>query len=112
MTEPKLKARLAVQAIVRQCGTHNLPAVVAARGEDEAGALMIRLNRGQQGCELFTQTRDAEGRLAWMRPLGPEPVPEAKADAAVARARSIDRDLWVIDIEINEGRPPFLDPVL
>jgi hypothetical protein len=112
MTEPKLKARLWVQAALRRCDIENIPAVVVKKGDVDSGAILVKLNRGADGCELFTQVRDNEGRLAWMRSTGPVPVPEDKVDAAIARAREVDWDLWVIEVEDRAGRVPFLERIL
>ena len=112
MTEPKLKARFFVQAALRRCDLENIPAMVVKKGDVDSGAILIKLNRGAEGCEVFSQTRDAEGRLAWMRSTGPVPVPEDKADAAIARAREVDWDLWVIEVEDRAGRVPFLENIM
>lgn len=109
MTEAKLKARLWVQAALRRCSIAAIPAVVARKGDADAGAILIKLNRGAAGCQVFTQTRDGAGRLAWLRASGPDPVPEARADALIARARDVDWDLWVIEVEDPAGRVPFLE---
>jgi GMP synthase (glutamine-hydrolysing) len=112
-TEPRLKARLFVQAVIRQCGVLGMPAVVVRRGDADAGAVLVKLNRGAAiGCEVFTQVRDGEGRAAWLRATGVEPVPEDKADAYIARQRDVDSDLWVIEVEDRDGRIPFLERVL
>ena len=112
MTEPKLKARLWVQATIRRCGVLGVPAVVVKKGDDEAGVVLVKLNRGAAGCEVFSQVRDAAGRLAWLRATGPQPVPEDKADSYIARQREVDSDLWVLEVEDREGRLPFDEPIL
>lgn len=112
MTEPKLKAKLFVHAAIRRCGTENIPAFVVRKGDEDAGTVLVKLNRGAAGCEVFTQVRDHEGRLAWMRATGPDPVPEDKADAYVSRARDIDYDLWVIEVEDRDGRVPFIERIV
>ncbi len=112
MTEPKLKAKLFVHAAIRRCGTENIPCVVVRKGDEDAGTVVVKLNRLDHGCEVFTQIRDADGRLAWMRATGPDPVSEDKADLYIARARDIDYDLWVLEVEDRQGRVPFIERVV
>ncbi len=112
MSEPRLKARLWVHATIRQCGVLAIPATVVKTGDDDAGAILVKLNRGSAGCEVFTQVRDGNGEAAWLRATGPDPVPEDKADSYIARQRAFDCDLWVLEIEDRDGRLPFLDRVL
>lgn len=109
MSEPKLKAKLFVHASLRRCSIEGIPAVVVRKGDEDAGTVVVKLNRGAEGCEVFTQVRDSQGRLAWLRATGPAPVPEDKADSFIARSRDIDWDLWVIEVEDRLGRVPFID---
>ncbi|CAA7627580.1 DUF1491 family protein [Magnetospirillum sp. SS-4] len=112
MSEPRLKARLWIHAAIRQCGVLGVPAMVVSKGDDDAGAILVKLNRGEGGCEVFTQVRDGDGRPAWLRATGSEPVDEARADAYIRRQREHDRDLWVLEVEDRHGRLPFIERIL
>lgn len=112
MSEPKLKAKLFVHAALRRCDIEAIPAVVARKGDEDAGTVLVRLNRTPGKCEIFTQVRDATGRLVWLKATGPEPVSDEKADAYIARARDIDYDLWVIEVDNPKGRVPFIEDVV
>ncbi|CAA7618558.1 DUF1491 family protein [Magnetospirillum sp. UT-4] len=112
MSEPKLKARLFVHAAIRRCDLLGMSAVVARRGDADAGTIVVKAVRRDGTAEVFTQVRDAEGRLAWFRATGPEPVPEDRADAYIRRAADVDSDLWVIDVDCPDGQVPFIESIV
>ena len=112
MSEARLKAGLWVRAAVRACSAQAIVATVARKGDEDAGAVLLKLNRGAPGCEVLTQVRTNDGQAAWMRGTGPQPVPEADADAYIARQVGRDGDLWVLEIEDRDGRVPFGGPVV
>ena len=45
MREARLKTRILVQAAVRLCTQQAIPIAIARRGDEEAGAILIKLNR-------------------------------------------------------------------
>ncbi|HXY99765.1 MAG TPA: DUF1491 family protein [Stellaceae bacterium] len=110
--EPRLKTRIQVMAAVRQCAVRAIPIVIARRGDEDAGTILIKLNRLEHGFTVLAQTRLPQGDLAWLRATGEAAVDEATADAYIARQVQRDPDLWVVEIEDREGRPIFSGRVL
>ena len=110
--EPRLKTRIQVMAAVRLCGRYAIPIVIARRGDEDAGTILIKLNRREQGFTVLAQTRTAQGDPAWLRATGETPVDEPTADAYIARQVKRDPDVWVVEIEDREARPIFAGPVL
>lgn len=106
MTEERVKAGLWVQAALRLGGAQGKPGMVLHKGDADAGGVLVLL-RGRSGLLPLSQTRNAKGQPAWLRPLGDAPVNEDAADAYVARQRRFDPDLWVVEFEAPDYLPPF-----
>ncbi len=104
MTESRLATRLLVQALVRRCSVAGLFATVVHRGDEDRGAMLLKVNRFAAGVTVWTQTRIPDGTAAWMRGTGPDPVQETISDAYVERQVKRDPDLWVIEIEDRQAR--------
>jgi hypothetical protein len=109
---PRLKAELWIQAQIRRCMTQNIPAVVVKRGDADAGSLLVKHNRFQDGCRVLVPVTHPETGFAWMQGTGPNQVAEAEADAYIARQRFRDPDLWVLEIEDPKARWHPDEPVL
>jgi hypothetical protein len=92
-----------VSAQVRLCDRAFIPATVVRRGNDEAGTVLIKLNRFAAGVTVFAQATSLDGELAWSRGTGPAPVSEAEADAYIERQVKYDPDVWVLEIEDRKG---------
>jgi hypothetical protein len=106
MDEPRLKAKLRVQAMLRQAQTQGATGAVIRRGDADAGGILAVL-RGRGGLCVLSQIRVENGRLAWLRATGAEPVDEQAADAYIARQLGFDPDLWVVEFDTPTLTPPF-----
>ena len=95
----RLKTELRVQAWLRRCAVAGLMATIARKGDPDAGALFLKVNRFKGGCEVFSGVTGPDGAPAWLRAMGPKPVSEKDADTYLARQGKYDPDLWVLEIE-------------
>jgi hypothetical protein len=102
--EPRLKSGIWVRALIRRCAVEAVPALVVRKGDESAGGIFVKVNRLDGQADVFSPARRGDGSKVWMHVLGPDPVPEADADAYIARQVKFDPDVWVVEIEDREGR--------
>jgi hypothetical protein len=101
--EARLRAGIWVKALIRRCDLAAIPIAVLARGDGDAGAILLKFNGGDGGCSVLAQARGQDGEPVWLRATGPMPVGEADADAYIARQRRRDPDVWVLEVEIGSA---------
>lgn len=99
-------------ALVRRCDIRAIGVAVTARGDPDAGAILVKLCGREARAVVLSQTRRADGSLAWLKATGAEPVAESDADAYIARQRQRDPDLWVIEIETTAPETVLDDGII
>ena len=102
MPEPRLKAGIWVAGYLARLGALAIPAFVVRRGDETAGAVLVKVATLDGKARAFQRSFDPmSGQRTWMVLAdGDEPA----VDEAVARQRRFDPDLWVIEVEDREGR--------
>jgi hypothetical protein len=111
----RLRTEFWVKGYLRRCAVEGASAVVVRHGDDDAGAIFIKINRLDGTCLVFGPApagfMGAESDRRWVACLAPEGVAEAAADSFLAREWGFDSDLWVVEVEDPRGRH-FLDDQL
>ncbi len=97
--EARLKSGIWIKALIRRCDLAAIGVAVLARGDADAGAVLLKFNGRDAGCFVLGQVRGEDGELLWMRATGPVAVTDAEADGYIERQRRYDPDLWVVEIE-------------
>lgn len=99
-----------VQAYLARLRCAEIPAFVTAHGDDTAGAVLVKLNTLDGGARVFQRGFDTlSGLRRWVTLAEGT---EAQVDAAIARQRGMDPDLWVIEVEDRLGRHLLDEPGL
>lgn len=98
----RLTTRFWVDAYLARLRQADIPAYVTAHGDDTAGAVLVKLASLDGRGRAFQRSFDLmSGARAWV--VLAEGA-EAEVDAAIARQRGFDPDLWVIELEDRQGR--------
>jgi hypothetical protein len=111
MPPPRLKAGIFVRALTRRTEVAGASAFVVRMGSEEAGAVILRVNRLDGTCLVLNQARDGKGNLVWAQPLGGWAA-EARATDWCDKQVTFDPDLWIVEIEDREGRAFVDEPIV
>lgn len=107
MSEPRLKTDIWIKAHLRRCMAEAVPAVIARKGDPDAGGVILRVNLLDGTSRVRSLTRDMDGAIAWIGGLGGDARPDAEVEGYIARQVDRDPDVWVVEIEHRHGWHPF-----
>lgn len=92
-----------VSALIRRAELGGAFATVVMKGDARAGSVLVKaLNRRTGEARLYAEATRGDGESVWMQPRPGEAEPGL--DQYAERARRIDPDLWLVEIEDGEGR--------
>lgn len=115
---PRLTTAVRVRAILRLIETRGGFGVIARRGDETAGDILLKVRSparpddSQGRVELYAPASAPDGTRGWMRLGRPGFADDDEAEAAIARAIRRDPDLWVLDLEPATPGFPLDEPVL
>lgn len=136
MTSDSLKTELLVMAVIKHAQANVMPAVVEKRGDNDRGAIIVRINRYQYGADKnsennleknkggrsrietrqFNPTSNSYVWQALRSPSGETWMEADEADALIARQIQYDPDCWVVTFDENtnntdaDGEEKYVNP--
>jgi hypothetical protein len=106
----RLKTELWVKAYIRQRQVAGAFAAVVAHGHDSAGAVLIKIARLDGTAAVygpapasFSAESGSDGDRRFVLLHDQDWLAEQDVDVIVARQRSYDEDIWVIEVEDRAG---------
>jgi hypothetical protein len=106
----RLTTRFWIDAYLTRLRLANIPAFVVAHGDDTAGTVMVKLALLNGQARAYERGFDlASDSRIWRMVLD---AAEGQVDDMITRARTRDRDLWVIEVEDRQGRTLLEEPGL
>jgi hypothetical protein len=98
----RLTADFWVRAYLNRLRLAAIPAYVTARGDPTAGSVIVKVATLDGKAQALQRSFDLmTGERVWMTLAEGT---EAEVDDVLARQRTRDRDLWIIEVEDREGR--------
>lgn len=108
----RLRSEIWVKAFIRRCAVEGAAAVVVRHGDNDAGAIFIKVSRLDGTCRVFGPAPagldDTATDRRWTMRFGGGDKPDREADAYLAREAEFDPDIWIVELEDRGGRH-FLD---
>ncbi len=103
----RLKSEIWVKAYVRRVSAGGRQAYVVRHGDDDAGAIYIRINRLDGTSVLFGPAPASLSAMQtdrrWVAIFKGEARPDSEVEAHLARESRTDPDLWIIEVEARDG---------
>lgn len=94
----RLTSATFVSALLRLAQQEGGFAVVAKRGDEQAGAVLIVLAERGQPVDVLERLLTREGRYAWASPLSATHN-AADIDKFLEKRRRFDPDSWVVELD-------------
>ncbi len=106
----RLTAEIWVSAYLNRLRLVNIPAFVTAKGDATAGAVLVKLNTLDGKAQAFQRSFDLmSNERTWVVLSEGD---DRDVEAALAKQKSFDPDLWVIEVEDRHGRHLLDEPGL
>ena len=104
----RLKTEIWIKAYLRRCVVQGAQAFVVRHGDDDAGAVFLKINRLDGTAFLYGPAPAGLAEIAldrqWIGMGRAGGMSEAEADTFLSRETSFDSDLWIIEVEDRKGR--------
>jgi hypothetical protein len=101
--DARLPAHLEVAALIRQVQSAGGFATVLAKGEREAGTLLLVLMENGRNARFFERMPQLDGSRNWSCSKQQEAEKEQEFSEYLERRKYQDPDLWIVELDIANG---------
>ena len=96
-----------MQAGIRHCEGKLITAMLRRRGDADAGALFVKVNRLDGSAALYARVTSFEGGTEWRRSSGDDWLPDADIEKRLETEIGFDPDIWIVEVENPDGGNPY-----
>ncbi|MCA3691756.1 MAG: DUF1491 family protein [Aquidulcibacter sp.] len=105
MSSSDLRSDIWVQALLRTAQSLGAAGFVVRKGDETAGAVLVKVARLDGTARLLIPARDGAGERIYLDLTGKTAGPdEPSIDAYLSKRASQDQDIWIVEIEDKLGR--------
>jgi hypothetical protein len=112
MTNSEIRTDFWVHALLRTVQAHGAMAYVVRRGDDTAGAVLIKVTKLDGTARLLVPARNGDGVRIFLdltsKTAGPD---EASIDVYLTTRSAQDQDIWIVEIEDRLDRNFVIEQV-
>lgn len=109
--EGRLPAHLEVSALIRRVQSEGGFAAVLAKGEREAGTILLVTTENGRNTRVFERMPQLDGSPSWTCSKEQDPENKELFNQYLERRKSQDSDLWIVELDIaNAERLIGQDP--
>ena len=108
----RLPAHLEIAGLIRETNAAGGFATVVAKGERDAGTILIICCENGTNARLYERMPQLDGGRKWTLSLAQAPESPSEFSEYCARRSRQDADLWILELDIGNGErfiglPPF-----
>ena len=103
MADSRLPAHLEIAAIVRLAEAAGGFATVLAKGERDAGTILLVATRNGHLAQLYERMPSLDGGRSWTLSKTQTVENAHEFNEYVDRRRMQDRDVWILEVDIADG---------
>lgn len=99
----RLPAHIEVSALIRRVQAEGGFAMVMAKGEADAGTILLVFCENGANERAYERMPDLDGERRWQLARRLDPVDPAAFAQWLERRRKQDPDLWIVELDIADG---------
>lgn len=108
MESPRLPAHIEVTGLLRAVEAEGGFATVLAKGERDAGTLLVTCCENGKNCRAYERMPRPDGTRGWTLAKAENPDDPAEFADYLDRRKRQDSDLWIVELDIPGGER-FID---